>query len=221
MSKRILKRQLDKTKTKKEFKRALWIYDLWGGLTERKAARKVLELARIKNGSTILDVACGTGDMLNELVVLNPAGKNIGMDLSPDMLTRAEKKLNKHHLVNYQLYEGNALHLNFSDNSFDLLINNYMVDLLPEKTFDKVAAEFYRVLKPGGKVAISTFSFGTKKIHGFWFWMAKTFPGLLTGCRPVAFKKYLMQAGFNIENQIEISQNTFPSQILVASKPEK
>jgi ubiquinone/menaquinone biosynthesis C-methylase UbiE len=110
------------------------------------------------------------------------------------------------------------LNKDFIDNSFDLLINNYMVDLMPVETFDKIASEFYRVLKPDGKLVMSTFSFGTKSIHRFWYWVAKKFPGLLTGCRPVSFKDYLIKAGFQIEHEMEISQNTFPSQIIRAGK---
>lgn len=218
---KVLERNLNESKTKKEFKQVLWIYDFWGWFTERKAAKKVLELADIKDKSSILEVACGTGEMMEKIVCLNPAGKNFGVELSPAMLIKAKQKLNKHSNKNFELQEGNALSLNFSDNSFDLLINNYMVDLMPVDTFDKIATEFYRVLKPNGKVVMSTFSFGTKKIHRFWYWVAKHFPDLLTGCRPVSFKNYLLKAGFEIENSIEISQNTFPSQIIKAEKVVK
>ena len=201
----ILERHFNETKTKKEFKQMLWIYDFWGRITESKAAKTVLNIANIKDGSNILEVACGTGELLKHIIKLNPNGKNTGIDLSPDMLDKANKKLNK---------SGNKN----SDNSFDYLINNYMVDLLPAEYFEKIASEFYRLLKPNGVVVISTFSFGTKRIHRFWFWVAKRFPGLLTGCRPVKFKNYLINAGFEIENDIEISQNTFPSQIIKAKK---
>jgi ubiquinone/menaquinone biosynthesis C-methylase UbiE len=215
---KVLERDFDESRIKKEFKQVVWMYDLWGWLTERKATLKVLKLAEINNGISILDVACGTGEMLQKMVKLNPDGKNIGIDLSSDMLIKAKERLNKLKSGNFDLQEGNVLSLDFPDNSFDLLINNYMVDLMPVETFDKIAAEFYRVLKPDGKLVMSTFSFGTKSIHRFWFWVAKQFPRLLTGCRPVSFKDYLVEAGFEIEQEMEISQNTFPSQIIKAGK---
>lgn len=216
---KVLERYLNEAKTQKEFKQVLWIYDFWGCLTESKSAKKVIELANINDGIRILDVACGTGELLKEVVKQNPNGKNVGIDLSPDMIKNAKAKLKKTG-SNFELYEGNALHLNFPDNTFDLLINNYMVDLLPEEYFDKIASEFHRVLQPGGEVVISTFSFGTRGIHKFWYWVAKHLPQLLTGCRPVQFKQNLVNAGFKIENEIEISQNTFPSQIIKARKSE-
>lgn len=218
---KVLERNFDETKTKKEFKQVLWIYDFWGWLTERKAARNVLKLADIKNGNTILDVACGTGEMLEKIVKLNPDGRNIGIDLSSDMLIKAREKLNMINKGNFELQEGNVLNLDFPENTFDILINNYMVDLMPLETFDKIANQFFRVLKPNGKIVISTFSFGTKRIHRFWYWLAKNFPDLLTGCRPVSFKDYLINAGFEIEKNIEISQNTFPSEIIKARKMDK
>lgn len=216
---KILERSLNESQTIKEFKQVLWFYDFWGRLTESKTARKVLELAAIKNGSAVLDVACGTGEMLQKVLELNPDGKNSGTDLSPDMLAKAAKKLEKAGLP-FDLKKGSALKLKYSDNTFDVLLNSYMVDLLPVDTFDTVASEFFRVLKPGGKVVMSTFSFGTRKVHRFWFWVALNFPGLLTGCRPLSFKHHLEKAGFIIEQELEISQNTFPSQVILARKKE-
>jgi len=215
---KVLERHFDEARIKKEFKQVVWMYDLWGKLTEKKAASKVLKLAEIENGIDIIDVACGTGEMLEKIVKQNPEGNNIGIDLSPDMLNKARARLTELKKGNFELQEGNVLNLGFNDNSFDLLINNYMVDLMPIETFDKIASEFYRILRPGGKLVMSTFSFGTKRIHRFWYWVARQFPGLLTGCRPVSFKNYLVNAGFEIEQETEVSQNTFPSQIIKAIK---
>ncbi len=216
---KLLERKFNESKIKDEFKKVLWIYDFWGKLTETKAAQNALKLADINNGNAILDVACGTGEMLEKIIKLNPDGNNIGVDLSPDMISKARGKLDKINKGNFELREGNALNLDFSENSFDILINSYMVDLMPLETFDKIANEFFRVLRPNGIIVISTFSFGTRKIHRFWYWMAKKFPGLLTGCRPVSFRNYLIKAGFKIEREMEISQNTFPSKIIKARKP--
>lgn len=213
-----LPRNFNESRVKKDFKEVLWMYDLWGRFTERKAAAKVILLADIKNGISILDVACGTGKLLENIIQNNPDGKNVGIDLSPAMLQKAEKRLNKLNQPNLELQEGNAMNLEFPDNYFDTLVNNYMVDLLPEDTFQKIADEFFRVLKPGGVLVMSTFSFGTKGIHKFWYWLAKRFPKLLTGCRPVSFEPYLIRAGFQIKDKMEVSQNTFPSQIIKAEK---
>lgn len=216
----ILNRNLDKQNTISSYKKVVGFYDFWGWITESKAAKHVIELSDINNGQTILEVACGTGVVFENIVKRNPDGKNVGIDLSPDMLEKAKHRLKKHKNVNFELKEGDALQLNFADETFDTLVNNFMVDLMPADTFEKIASEFYRVTKPNGKVIISTFSFGKKKINKFWLWIAKKFPDLLTGCRPVSFKETLIKAGFKIEKDLEISQNTFPSEIIKARKAD-
>lgn len=215
---KVLDRNIDTLKTKNDYKKIVSFYNFWSWLTESKAAKHVIEFADIKNNQSILEIACGTGVVFDQIVKRNPSGRNIGIDLSPDMLKKARKKLKKNSKTNFELKEGNALHLEFEDNSFDCVVNNFMVDLMPAEKFDKIAEEFYRVTKPEGKVVVSTFAFGKKKINHFWYWVAKKFPDLLTGCRPVSFKENLINAGFKIEKSIEISQNTFPSEIIKAVK---
>jgi len=217
----VLERKLETNKTKTDYSKVVWFYDFWSRLTESKAARYVIEFSEIKDGETILEVACGTGVVFEQIVKHNPNGKNIGIDLSLDMLIKAKKRLKKLKSSHYELREGDVLKLDFNDNSYNLIVNNFMVDLMPSDTFDKIADEFYRVTKTDGRIVISTFSFGKKKINKFWFWIAKKFPDILTGCRPVSFKENLVKAGFEIEKSIEISQNTFPSEIIKAKKPER
>lgn len=214
----ILNRNFNPAVTQTNYKNVVWFYDLWSGLTESKAAKQVLDLAGIKEGISVLEVACGTGIVFEEIVKQNKTGENIGIDLSPHMLAKAQKRMQKVKNVNYELKEGNVLNLNFKENTFDLIINNFMIDLMPADTFNTIAQAFYRVLKPGGRLVISNFSFGTKSAHKFWYWVAKSFPSLLTGCRPVAFKTYLLNAGFEIEKEVDISQNTFPAQVISAVK---
>ena len=214
----VLHREFDIINIKNNYKKVVWFYDLWSWLTESKAAKYVIEFAEINNGESILEVACGTGVVFEQIVKRNPKGTNIGVDLSPDMLNKAKKRLKNIGHNNYELREANALKLDIVNNSIDLIINNFMIDLMPIDTFDDLAQEFYRLIKPNGKVVISTFSFGKKRINKLWFWIAKTIPDLLTSCRPVSFKENLIKAGFRIENHLEISQNTFPSEIIKAIK---
>ena len=213
-----LKREFNKEATKKKFEKVVWIYNFWSWLTESKAANEVVKIADIKDYQQILEVACGTGVLFEKIVKLNPNGYSTGVDLTSGMIIKAKKRLSKLKNSNYSFLEGDIFNLNFPNDSFDIIINNFMIDLLPEEAFDKIAEVFFKLLKQNGVVVISTFSFGQKKINKFWIWIAKRFPDLLIGCRPVSFKKNLINAGFTIENEIEISQNTFPSQIIKAKK---
>ncbi len=214
----VLERKFDRNETKKNFKKVAGIYNLWSRLTESKAARKVIELTGIKGDEDVLEIACGTGVVFEEIVKRNPSGYTVGVDLSPDMLVKARKRLKNYKNARFELKEGDVLNLDFKEQLFDVVINNFMVDLMPAEKFDIIAKKFFELLKPGGIVVISTFSFGKKKVNRFWLWVAKKFPDLLTGCRPVSFKEHLLKAGFEIETSVEISQNTFPSEVIKARK---
>ncbi len=218
MDSKVLNRKFNEHEVKDSYAKVAWFYDFWALLTESKAAGKVIEQANIKNGENILEVAVGTGQLFKELLKRNPNGTNTGTELSPGMLSRAKKRMSKSGADNYTLETGNAYRLPFEDNSFDLLVNNFMLDLLPEEDFVKVLSEFYRVLKPGGRAVTATMAFGQKWHNKIWHWIAKQFPGLLTGCRPVSVSPYLEKVGFSVEKVQQISQNTFPAEVIAARK---
>ena len=200
------------------YRSAAPIYDLWARLTESKAATIAFEMARVKPGQTVLEVAVGTGLFFARLVAANPTGRNEGVELSPAMLSRAQARLDAMGTDNCHLQTGDARQLPFPEATFDLLVNNYMLDLLPEEDFGPVLAGFARVLKPKGRLVLSTMAPGPRWYHRAWGSLAKAFPALLTGCRPIAIGSHLSAAGFAIEQQLFVSQNTFPSEVTLARK---
>jgi ubiquinone/menaquinone biosynthesis C-methylase UbiE len=219
-SKSILPRHYSAQEMKAQYARVAWFYDAWSRLTEDKALRRLLTLAEIENGMQILEVAVGTGRLFEKLLRLNPSGSNEGMDLSPAMLAHARRRLERSTKAGvFRLQEGSAYGLPYDSSRFDRLFNTFMVDMLPLEDYPRVLGEFIRVLKPGGRLAIAYFSHGRNWSNQIWPWLAKHFPALLTGCRPVALEPALTQLGFQILQQESISQNTFPSTIVVAQKP--
>jgi len=217
---KIIARSLDSEKTKIRYKKVAWFYDFWGQLTESTALDRALKEADISDGQKVLELACGTGALLADIVKRNPHGENVGVDLSPDMLEKAAVRLDKTHAQNYKLLQGDVFKLEFPDQSFDVIINTFMIDLMPEEQFDFIANEFFRLIKPDGIAVVTIFSFGEKFVNQFWGWLARVAPALLTGCRPVSFRQNLVRAGFVIEAEIPISQNTFPSQVIKARRPK-
>lgn len=206
-----LLRKFESSETQQAYSKIAWFYDFWGWLTESKANRKVLELADIMDGENILEAAVGTGQLFKQIVKNNPNSFIVGFDLTPAMLNKARRRFNHRGEQRFSLEVADTYHLPYSAESFDLLINNFMLDLLPEKDYSQILGEFYRVLKAGGQLLISTMAFGHRWYHRFWTWLAVNFPALLTNCRPVLIGESLKQAGFeNIQSQF-ISQNTFPS----------
>ena len=141
--------QIEKVRVAKIYRKIAPLYDLWAWLTERKARDRCLELAAIQNGEQVLEVAVGTGLAFEKILEANPSGRNEGIDITDAMLIRAEKKAAKSATHNYCLRVGDAYDLDFANDSFDVLINNYMFDLLPQQDFLTVLEEFKRVLRPG------------------------------------------------------------------------
>jgi len=193
------------------------IYDLWGLLTESKARKRALALAHIQNGETILEVALGTGLTFRELLKANPDGYTVGIDLTPAMLDKARTKAARLGASRYHLAVGDAYNLQLPDHHFDLLMNNYMFDLLPEQDFPHVLGEFKRVLKPNGRLIMVNMTKGIAFHQHFWETVYRVNPRWLGGCRGVLLSDALRSAGFSDIQREMVSQLGFPSEIISAS----
>ena len=194
------------------------IYDIWGKLTESRARNRAIELAEIKNGQNILEVAVGTGLALYEIVKRNPNGTNLGIDLSPGMLGKAKKRLSKHSKGNYSLSVGTAFNLNVENESIDTLVNNYMFDLIPFEDMDKILVEFKRVLKKNGKLVLVNMTVGESFGSKLYDFVYNISPKTMGGCRGVRLTEQLKQQGFNVEVREYHQQIFFPSEVILAFK---
>jgi ubiquinone/menaquinone biosynthesis C-methylase UbiE len=119
---------------------------------------KVLRLARLEPGESILDVGCGTGTLaIAAKGHVGPTGSVHGIDASPEMITRASRKARKAGLE--VLFE-NALAeaLPFPDAHFDAVLTTIMLHHLPRKPRQQCAREIRRVLKPRGRVLAVDFA---------------------------------------------------------------
>jgi ubiquinone/menaquinone biosynthesis C-methylase UbiE len=192
------------------------IYDLWARLTESRARARAVNLARIRDGESILEVAVGTGFAFLEIVRLNPHGRNAGVDLSPGMLAKAKRRLGDLQGANWELDLGSALELPFHSGAFDLLVNNYMFDLLAEANMDQALSEFKRVLKPGGRLVVVNMTVGERPGSGLYQRLYQLSPRLMGGCRGVRLKGRLRQFGFTVELREYRQQFLFPSEVIVA-----
>ncbi|ARU58442.1 UbiE/COQ5 methyltransferase [Oleiphilus messinensis] len=198
------------------------IYDIWAYFTESKARNRALQLAAPFGAEQILEVAVGTGLTFAELAKLNPQGHTIGVDLTPAMLKKAERRLQKLHLdsgsldKSYQLALGDAEQLEFESHRFDLVVNNYMFDLLPEARFASVLAEFKRVLKPDGRLILTNMAVGRSHCERRYERLYQINPKWMGGCRGVQLERYLERSGFVVQDYEYLSQSCFPSEIIRA-----
>jgi len=207
---------IEKSQVPDIYRRIAPAYDLWAWLTESKARNRCLELAAIQNGEDVLEVAVGTGLAFEKILRANPSGRNEGIDLTGAMLIRAARKAAKSGSSNYRLEIGDAYDLDFPDASIDVLINNYMFDLLPQQDFLTVLKEFKRVLRPGGRLAMVNMTKGQHWYNGIWERIYGINPALLGGCRGVSLLPQIEKCGFQQTRRETMSQLTFPSEIVCA-----
>lgn len=192
------------------------IYDIWGKLTESRARSRAIELADIMDGQNILEVAVGTGLAFYEIVKRNPRGANFGIDLSQGMLDKAKTRLSKLTGANYTLGLGTAFALPQSDGSIDVLINNYMFDLISFDDMNTVLLEFKRVMKPGGRLVLVNMTRGERFGSGLYDFIYRLSPETMGGCRGVRLTDKLTQHGFTVETREYVQQMLFPSEVIIA-----
>jgi len=192
------------------------IYDIWGKLTESHARNRAIELAEIKDGQTILEVAVGTGLAFYEIVKRNPNGTNIGIDLSQGMLEKAKKRVSQLKEANYFLDVGTAFDLSIENESIDTLVNNYMFDLIAFEDMDKILLEFRRVLKKDGKLILVNMTEGERLGSKMYDFIYDISPKTMGGCRGVKLTARLQQHGFKVEVREYFQQMLFPSEVILA-----
>ncbi|MGH9788186.1 MAG: class I SAM-dependent methyltransferase, partial [Candidatus Acidiferrales bacterium] len=213
-------------------------YDLYSHLYGRASARlhrEAVSRALMKAapqpacagraGERVLEVAVGPGAVHERLQRrLGSSGLLVGVDLSAGMLRAARRRLPAARLA-----RATALELPFAAESFDLLWASYLLDLIPTAEMTPLLAEFRRVLRQGGRLALVNLSLpaqaGRKSnANGLTRWEryyqrtpAFLVPWVFAGCRPVEAEPFVRAAGF-VDVDRELVDEGLTSEILTALK---
>lgn len=159
-------------------------------------------LVEIQEGQTILDLGCGVGvDAILAAYLVGTAGKVTGIDLSDELIARGREVVLLTGLPNVELLPGDMTNLPIPSSSVDTIISNGAINLVPDKR--AVFREAYRVLKPGGKLALGDIilrrAIDPELSHRF----RKALAGCLSFAMPEAqYLRIIREAGFDRINVI-------------------
>lgn len=202
------------------YSRVARVYELWATLAESKARRRLLKLAEVRDREAVLEVAVGTGKQLAALARRNPHGRTVGVDLAEGMLARVRRRLARERLEDVELRRGDALALPFADASFDLVVNSYTLDLLPRTDIPRALGEFWRVLRPGGRLVLSNMTKGQRPWHRLYDALYARGLSLTANCRGVLAVPVLVELGFVELRREYLTQLLLPTEIITARRPQ-
>ena len=218
MEQEILKARYTQQEITRKYNWIAPIYDWFGILMESKARQRALEVAAIQNGEKVLEVALGTGLNFVEILKRNPNGWVDGVDVSTKMVAKARNRICKTGQRNYTLYLCDCRHLPFEDEAFDVIMNQYLLDILPVEDFIPILLEFKRVLKEGGRIVLVNMTKGERWLNQIYEGIYRLKPPLLAGCRGVMAQPFLKRIGFDQFQREFVSQLGFPSEVVRGMK---
>ncbi len=151
--------------------------------------------ATLLEGETVVDLGSGGGlDVFLAAKKVGPAGKAIGIDMTPEMVARARKNAAEANLSNVEFYEASIDRLPLGDGVADCIISNCVINLASDK--QAVFREMFRVLKPGGRVAVSDIAL-KKDLPAALAKDVAAYVGCIAGAISIDdFRRGLMAAGF-------------------------
>jgi len=152
-------------------------------------------IASIRPGETVVDLGSGGGmDVFLASPLVGPAGKVIGIDMTPAMIERATTNARNGGYLNVEFRLATIDHLPIADATVDCILSNCVINLAPDKP--AVFREMARVLKPGGRLALSDIALKTELPQAIAQSMA-AYVGCIAGAIPIElYRQGLLEAGF-------------------------
>lgn len=196
-------------------------YDLLAGSSERKYKQLCLQQLAVANGERVLEIGAGTGECSLALAKsVGPEGRVYGLDLSPGMLAVTRRKLETAGLVErVELECADAAKLPYADASFDAVFSSFTLELFDAPEIHQVLAECRRVLKPGGRLCITSLDRPPQPgwVSRLYVALHRRFPNAID-CRPIPVVAVIRSAGFEVRQAQGLSMWGLPVAVVLAQK---
>ena len=202
------------------------VYDLLAGvypvsslLFHARAHKSALRHSGIHDGMQVLEVATGSGEMFRRLVKANQNGATFGLDLSPKMAARTQRRVRREFPQACTLCKAvDARHMPFRDQSFDAVVCCYLFELLSADDIQLTIHEFARVLRPTGAVTLIMIGQNKTYFNHLYRFCTRVAPAFWGRQVERSIPQLIESIGFQISTDRTVKQTFYPSRILTATK---
>jgi len=206
-------------RTRRVYDRMAAVYPVSTFLFHSKAHRCALEVSGIRDGMRVLEVATGSGEMFRRLVRANPNGATLGLDLSPNMAARTQRRVRRefpHARVLCQAVD--ARRMPFRDECFDAVICCYLLELLGSDDMLATMAEFRRVLRDGGRLTMVFIGQNDPFFNSVYRVCGGALPAFWGRQMEQSAPDLLRRVGLRIVRDRRVRQSCYPSRIVSACR---
>jgi ubiquinone/menaquinone biosynthesis C-methylase UbiE len=193
-------------------------------LSERRAIDALVERAAFERAGAVLEFGCGTGRLAARLLAERlPAGaRYLGLDVSPGMVRLARAAVAPWGDRARVELTGGAMTLPAASGAFDRVVSTYVVDLLSPEDAAQLLGEAYRVLRPGGLLALASLTPGrtplSRTLTRAWRAVWRLDPALVGGCRPVRLAQQLPPDAWTPRARLTVTDLVLASEVVIAER---
>lgn len=206
-------------RTRKVYDTLAPFYGISTHLFHSRAHRCALEMSGIREGMRVLEVATGSGEMFRRLVRANQSGATVGVDLSPRMAARTQRRVRREFPSSRAACQAvDARHMPFCDASFDAVVCCYLLELLSAEDIAGTVGEFHRVLRQRGHLALVLIGQNTRVFNRIYQVLGKLAPAFWGRQVEERVPELIEANAFRILRDRVVRQSFYPSRVLLARK---
>ena len=202
-------------RTKRVYDRLAFLYPVSTYLFHSKAHRVAIQRSGIQDGSRVLEVACGSGEMFGRIIKANQSGVNCGVDLSPKMAEFTQRKVSHKSPKTASFCQASDVRqLPFREACFDTVVCCYLFELLGCTDLEAALMEVRRVLKPGGRLVVVLIGQNAPLFNRAYRLAGSLVPAFWGRQVEHQLVPMLEGLGFEIESDVHLRQGYYPSRVM-------